>query len=511
MLDIRIEGAKVYDGTGNPWYSATVGVKGGFIAAVGTVKEKARQTIQARGLALCPGFVDVHIHADDIVSCPAAENILRQGVTTVISGNCGGSAFPIRQWLDKVEAARPAINYATLVGHGTIRRHVMGMAGRKPTRRELARMRALAERAMREGAVGMSTGLIYVPGTYAKVDEIVEVAKAVSDYGGVYTSHTRSAGGKLFEALREAATIGKRAKVPVQVSHHKVLHRRGRTRKSRAEETLAFFSRCRQDGLDLTCDVYPYTASFTSLSAVALPSWVSADGKLCERLQDSAIRRRIAREAAASIGWSGGPDNTTIASFPPDRSLEGKSLGEIARLRKRDAVSTAMDLIVEGTLGRTSERAPLEEIVGKAPSCIFHSMRQEDVDRIICSDYSMIGSDGGVIRSRRGVVHPRNYGTFPRVLRQYVGELKLLSLEEAVRKMTSLPARRFGLLDRGMVAVGMKADLILLDPERVADRATFERPHSFPAGIRCVIVNGHVAWDGRSASRRRAGTVIRWR
>lgn len=492
MLDLLIRNAKVYDGTGNPWFVGDVGVKERRISAIGHVAEKAGRVIAGRGLALCPGFIDVHTHSDGIVERPSADNVLRQGVTTVVSGNCGGSKVPIGPWLDRVEAARPGINYATLVGHGSIRTRVMGSAQRKPTKPELVAMRGLAGEAMREGAVGISTGLFYVPGSYADVGEIVEVSKAIGDAGGVYATHARSAGGGVFDAIEEAAAIGARAGVGVQVSHLKVLHRRGHTRRDRAEEVIAAIGRHRDDGVDLTYDVYPYAASCTSLSAVVVPPWVSKDGKLKERLQDAAIRRQIRDDVSGRIAWMGGAEKIAIIRFGPDKSLEGQSLGDIARQRKQNVVTAAMDLIVEGS-----------------PGCIFHSFRPEDVDQFICSPYSVIASDGGVVLSRKSPVHPRHYGTFPRVLGDYARDRRLLSLEDAVRKMTSLPARKFGLTDRGLVAVGMKADLVLFDPQTVADRATFDESHTFPDGIKRVIVNGHVAWNGRSVSRQRAGEVVR--
>ena len=492
MLDIQIKRARICDGTGNPWYAADVGIKDGRIAAIGAVKDRARETIDARGLVLCPGFVDVHTHADSIVEHPAADNVLRQGVTTVISGNCGGSKLPIQEMLDEIETAQPAINYATLVGHGTVRRRVMGAAARKPTRKELSEMRRLVDRAMREGAVGISTGLFYVPGAYAAIDEIVAVSEPVAAWGGVYASHQRSAAGKLLEAIAESASVGKRARLPIEISHLKILHKKGRTTGDRAERVVGTIERYRQEGVDLTYDVYPYAASSTSLASVAIPPWVSKDGKLTERLQDNAIRKRIRNDVARNVAWMSGAENITITRFKPDDSFEGRSLADIARMRRQNAATTAMDLIVEGS-----------------PSCIFHAMRAEDVRVIMCSPNGMVGSDGGIVVSRRRAVHPRNYGTFPRVLRLYVREQGLLSIEEAIRKMTSLPARKFGLLDRGIIALGMRADLVLFDPKRIADRATFERPHAFPVGVRRVIVNGHVAWDGRSISTHRAGMVIR--
>lgn len=494
MLDIRIDGVKIYDGTGNPWYWGDIGVKADRIAAIGTVRQSARKIISGTDLAACPGFVDVHTHADGIIKSPTAENVIRQGVTTVVSGNCGGSGFPIKDTLDKVEAASPAINYATLVGHGTIRRQVMGMAGRKPTRDELTRMCGLAEQAMGEGAVGLSTGLFYVPGAYAELDELVEISSAVAACGGVYASHARSAGGKIFEAIQEAADIGKRANIPIEISHLKILHKAGRTTEDRVDKVIAAIEQHREDGIDITYDLHPYPATFTGLSAVVIPPWVSRDGKLKEHLQDAEIREKIRADIESNIAWIGGGDKITIARFTPDASAEGKSLADAARKRNQDVVTTAMDMIVEGS-----------------PSCIFHALQPGDVSKIICSKNAMIASDGGIVPSRKGVVHPRNYGTFPRVLREYVSETGLMTLEEAIRKMTSLPARKFGILDRGIIAVGMKADMVLFGQKTVEDKATFDEPHTFPAGINCVIVNGKVAWNGRSISEQRSGEVIRHR
>jgi len=363
VLDLLIRDATVCDGTGNPWYRADIGVKGDRIAALGVVSDKARKTIRARGQIVCPGFVDVHTHTDGIAECPSAANMLRQGITTVISGNCGSSALPVKALLDKVAASRPAINFATLVGHGTVRSRAMGgPMQRRPTRAELKQMCRLTERAMRDGAVGMSTGLFYVPGAYAKLDEIVGVSKVVSAHGGVYASHKRSAGGKLFEALKEAATIGKKTGIPVEISHLKVLHKKGRTRKDRVAEALAAIARYREQGVDMTCDLHPYTATCTSLSAVAIPPWVSKGGMLKAHLRTRAVRRRIRSAVASNIAWIGGPEKIAIASFKADPSLNGGTLAGAARARKQDPVEAAMDLVVEGS-----------------PTCLFHALRQDDV------------------------------------------------------------------------------------------------------------------------------------
>ncbi|NLW49639.1 MAG: D-aminoacylase [Candidatus Brocadiaceae bacterium] len=492
MLDLLIEDAAIYDGTGSPWYRASVGIRGDRIACIGGPKAKARKTLRAAGLALCPGFVDVHTHADGIVGQPAAANFLQQGITTVVSGNCGGSALPVAARLREIEAAGPAINYATLVGHGTVRENAMGMAGRRPTRKELLAMCRLVEQAMADGALGMSTGLFYVPGSYAELDELVEVSKVVAAAGGVYASHKRSAGGQVFEAVAEAAEIGRRARLPVEISHLKVLHRRGRTRPDRMDRVIEAIESRRRDGVDITFDIHPYGATNTGLAAVAIPPWVSQDGKLKERLQDAAFRRRIRDEVAGKIAWIGGPGKVVLCTFEPDRSLEGKTLAQVAKARGRSAADTAMDLVVEGD-----------------PSAMFHALRPADVRKVVAHELSMIATDGHVVGDDEPVAHPRNFGTFPRILREYVRERKLLSLPEAVRKMTSLPARKFGIRDRGLIAVGAKADLVMFDPETIADRTTYEDPHQPADGLRTVIVNGHVALrDGRIA-RTRAGQVVR--
>lgn len=492
MLDLRIVNGKVYDGTGSPWYGADIGIRRGAIVAIGVVKEPARRTVDAAGQAVCPGFVDVHTHAESIVRRPSADNLLRQGITTVISGNCGMSPLPIRPLLEAVESARPAINFATLVGHGEIRKRAMGLAARRPTPAELSKMRRLTEQAMRDGAVGLSTGLFYVPGAYARTEEVVELSRVAAAWGGTYASHSRSAGGKILQSIAESAAIGRKARIPIEVSHLKIFHRRGRTRKDRVQVVLAEIARHRDAGVDITFDVYPYTASQTDLASVVIPSWVAADGLLATRLKDPAIRRDIRPDIAGRMAWMGGADTMTITTFPADPSVEGRTLADIARQRNQDPITAAMDLCALGP-----------------PACIFHSMREEDMTAILASEHAMIGSDACVAVSPKERVHPRYYGTFPRVLGEFVRVRGLLSLPQAIRKMTSLSARKFGLRDRGLIAVGMKADLVVFDPRTIRDRATFERPHAFPAGVNAVIVSGHLAWDGKHVSRHRAGAVIR--
>ncbi len=493
MLDILIAGARLVDGTGNPWYRADVGILDGRIVQCGVVPDRAHQHLDGTGMVLCPGFIDVHTHADRLLERPQADNMLRQGITTVVSGNCGSSPLPVGDMLDKVDAARPSINYATLVGHGSIRQRIMGQADRQPTDREMTDMCRLVEQAMEEGAVGISTGLFYVPGAYAVVDELVEVSRPVAAAGGVYATHARSAGGKIPEAIEETAEISRRAGIAAEISHLKVLHRQGRTTADRAAEILGQIERLRDEGMDVTYDLHPYPATNTSLSAVALPPWVSRDGKRDERLRDPAERDRMRPEVEGNIAWIGGPDRITIAGFAADASLEGKTVADAARLRGTDPADTAMDLVLEGN-----------------PRCIFHALREEDVRLFLTGEFSMVASDGGVVPSPTGVVHPRNYGTFPRILREYVRENRWMTLEDAIRRMSWFPASRFRLAGRGLVAPNYAADLVLLDPDSVADQATFDAPHAFPTGIACVIVNGRIAWQaGSDDITRGCGMAIR--
>ncbi len=491
MLDIIITGGNIIDGTGSPGFYADIGIKNGAIFVIGRIKHEAKRIIPARGLTVCPGFIDVHTHSERITELPGAENFLRQGVTTVVSGNCGSSALPVKDHLDAVESAGPAVNYAVLAGHGGIRGQVMGMERRPPDKQELRRMCGLVENSMKAGALGISTGLFYVPGAYADTGELTELSKTAAALGGVYASHARSAGGKLFEAIEEAAVIGKKARIPVEISHLKVLHKKDRTRKDRAGEALSMIERLRGGGIDITFDVHPYPATFTTLHSVAIPPEVSEGGKLAERLSDKAFREKIRGEVKNNISWVGGPERITVACYEQDPGMTGKTLSELADALDRNATDLAMDLSAGG-----------------AARAVFHALRDDDVSKILLSKNAMVASDGG-IRPAGELVHPRHYGTFPRVIREYVREKKLLSLEEAVRKMTSFPAGKFGIYDRGILRPGMKADITIFDRETFRDTATFEKPASYPPGLKWVIINGNAAWEGKSASTGRHGAVIR--
>jgi len=480
--DVLIRNGRLADGTGNPWFVADVGIRGGRIVAIGKLAGRAARVIDAEGLVVAPGFIDVHTHAEgDIHTVPTAENFLYDGVTSVITGNCGGSEVNLRAFFGKLRQHGISVNLGTLIGHNSVRRAVMGNEQRDPTAAEQRRMERLVEQAMRQGAVGFSTGLVYIPGTYAKTEEVVALARVAARHHGVYASHIRSEGDKIFEAIEEAVHISRATGVPVEISHFKVSNK---LLWGQSARTIAMVEQARSAGLDVTVDQYPYTASSTNLG-VLLPSWALAGGQhgLLERLRDPSVRRKIAEEMRDLIRNRNGRermDYAVVASCRWDTTLEGKSIAQINQQRGREAtleneIETVLEMMEKG-----------------GAAMVYHVMDEADVERILAWPFSMVASDSGVRQFGSGKPHPRGYGTNARVLARYVREKGLLRLEEAVRKMTSLPAQRFRLVDRGLLRPGMWADVVVFDPQAVADRATFEQPHAYSEGFRYVLVNGRV-------------------
>jgi dihydroorotase/N-acyl-D-amino-acid deacylase len=497
--DLLITGGRVVDGTGGSWYLADVAIKGDSIAAVGYLRGRsAARTLEAKGLVVAPGFIDIHSHARrGILDSPAAENCIRQGVTTVIEGVDGGSPLPLAPFLQKVAEARPAINFATFVGHGTVRSEVIGSVDRKAAPEEIRRMEDLVRQAVREGAVGLSTGLFYVPGNYAPTEEVIALARIVAGYGGMHQSHMREESAHVLDSVRETIRIGEEGGLPTQITHHKIV---GKSNWGRSNETIALVESARARGVDVTIDQYPYTASSTGTAAM-FPQWSLEGGSpaLLARLKDSATRARIKQAIVANILENrGGGDakNVVMASCGHDASLGGKSLARIADERgmaptPENAAEIAMEIQEKGGC-----------------SAIYHSIHEDDVERILRYPFTMVASDGGIPKFGDGVPHPRNYGTFARVLSRYVRERKVLSLEDAVRRMSALPANRLMLTDRGVLRPGMKADIAVFDPATVTDKATFTEPHQYAEGFRHVIVNGSVTLLDGKMTGERSGRVL---
>ena len=470
-------------GFARTWPSRTAASR----ASVDLVRKQPRRTIDARGQILAPGFIDVHTHVESIYSLPSAENFVRMGVTTLVTGNCGSSTTDVAEFLGRIKDKPLAVNLATLIAHGSVRRRVIGLDDRAPAPEELKQMEALVEQGMKDGAVGLSTGLIYVPGTYAKTDEIVSLARVAARYGGLYATHMRNEGDKVADAIRESIQIGEQAGLPVEISHFKISNKKfwGQT-----PMTLGLVRDARARGLAVTVDQYAYTASSTSLDS-RLPSWLRAGGfdEAKKRLADKATRERVIKETKDNLKKSGFKDYSfaVVASYGPDKSFNGKSIAEITKeVRKKSDVTSQIEQILE-----------MYEAGGA--SMIYHSMGEDDVKRIMQEPFTMIASDSGVRQADESVPHPRGYGNNARVLGRYVRELKLITLEDAIRKMTSLPAQTFGFRDRGLIREGFAADLVIFDENTIMDQATFDKPHQFPLGISYVIVNG-AACSGKQSN-----------
>lgn len=503
-VDLLVREARVIDGTGSPWFVSDVAVDDGRIVAMGSnLDVEASQTINAAGRILAPGFIDVHTHADrGIEELPRADNFLLDGVTTVVGGNCGGSETNIAEWSRGLTAL--GINVATLVGHNSIRREVMGLEARSPTSLELEQMQALVEKAMNDGAVGFSTGLLYVPGTYADTDEVISLADVAARYRGVYASHIREQGAELHTSIDEAVEVGREAGMPVQISHFKV---KGRTRWGSIGEAIALVEAHRASGVDVMIDVYPYERASTNLG-VNLPRWAVAGEieEIATRIEDPATRKRIVDEMKVMLEGQGYDDYSfaTVAQYEPNPAWNGKTISQINVMSGRDPtidneIATILEMMLEGGAAGNAYGA----------SMIYHYMSLDDVDTILRYPNAIVASDGGVIEFGDGQPHPRSYGTNARVLAEFVRDRGLLTLEDAVRRMTSLPARTFGFLDRGIVRPGFVADLVLFDPARVADKATFADPHRYSEGFDYVFVNGEAVVANGELTDERPGKFVR--
>jgi N-acyl-D-amino-acid deacylase len=503
--DLIISGATIVDGTGEPSFVGDLGVRADTIAAIGDLSEAtALDRVDATGLVLVPGFIDIHSHGtgssiegSDIVQRPEAENYVRQGVTTILGGQDGASMPDVAAFLAHMDANPAAINVGVFYGHGSLRARVMGEDDVAPTQESLAEMVRLVEQAMQDGAFGLSSGLEYTPGAFAVVDELAALSAPVAAHDGMYISHIRDEGGRLLESVDEVLEVGRRSGARVQVTHHKVI---GKGRWGMASQSLALIDAARAEGVDAASDQYPYTASSTGLT-ILFPTW-SKDGgfeALQARLADPDQRARIRADVIDHITVERGADPSTIvaARCGFDASFNGKSLADILTDRGEPVtVPGAADVAIE---------------LVEAGSCsgVFHSMSDGDVATIMQHPWTSISSDGGIPALDEGVPHPRNYGAFARVLGRYVRDEGVLTLEEAVRKMTALPAERLRLTDRGTLAVGMIADLVVLDPATIQDTAQFGDPHHHAEGVLHVWVSGRPVLTGGERTAERPGIALR--
>lgn len=499
--DVLIRGGTVVDGSGQPGYRADIALRGDRIARISRTPldpDRASLVVEATGKVVSPGFVDIHTHLDPLLRLPGGESHVRQGVTTALGGPDGSAPWPLEAYQQEAQSLGLGLNVGFMVGHNTVRREVMGLADRAPTPSELARMEAMVATGMDEGAWGLSTGLKYLPGAFAELDEVVALSRVAAERGGFYTSHLREEGLGLLEGVGEALEIGRRADIPVVLTHHKVV---GQPMWGASATTLAMVDSARAAGTDVMIDQYPYTASYSGIT-ILVPAWAMAGGtdSLLARADDPILGDSVRAGIEFNIVNDRGGNDLRRVQFglvPWDRSLEGLTLHDWAVRDGLEPTPATGALLV------------LEAVRRGGASGIYHAMDEADVEAIMAHPQTMIGSDGRLVALGDGHPHPRWYGTFPRVLGRYVRERGVLDLEQAVRKMTALPAERIGLRERGQLKAGWFADVVIFDPERVADRATFQEPHQYPVGIDWVFVNGQIAVEDGDFREHRAGTVLK--
>jgi N-acyl-D-amino-acid deacylase len=496
--DILIRNGKIIDGTGNNWYYGDIAVTDGKIVGVGRqLIFAATKTIDATGLIVAPGFIDVHTHLEgDELKDPNATNFILDGVTTCITGNCGSSNTDIGKYLRWLDSLKLSINVASLIGHNDVRKEVMGKANRNATASEMESMKDIVDKAMRDGAVGFSTGLIYIPGTYTKTAEIVELAGVAAKYNGVYATHMRDEGDSVAYAIDEALTVGREAKIPVEISHFKLS---GQQNWGRSKETVSMIETARKEGVEVTIDQYPYTASNTNISTL-IPDEVLADNQdsINSRLQNPQTRKyviehmlqRLKKRNLKHFSYA------VVAYYKSDTTYNGKSIEQINLIKgnkhtKEKEAEVIVDIMMHG-----------------GASAVFHGMSEDDVKRIMKYPFNMFASDASIREFGAGMPHPRGYGTNARVLAEYVRDQHVISLEEAVRRMTSLPAQKFQLHGRGLLAEGFAADIVIFDETKVQDLSTYDRPHAYSTGFKYVIVNGALTVDEDRHIGTRAGRAL---
>ncbi len=498
QYDLIVRNATIIDGTGNPGYKADIAVNANKIAQIGIIPTTGKQEIDATGKVVAPGFIDVHTHAENVIQLPKAENFVRMGVTSIVIGNCGGSELDLASFFKSIESKPVSVNVASLFGHNTVRRSVMGgNFDREPTSEEKTKMVSLTQRAMDDGAVGFSTGLIYLPGTYSKTEEIIDLAKIAAKSHGIYATHMRSESSEIFEAIDEMIRIGHESGARVEYSHIKLS---GKNMWNKTADVFTRIEAARAKGLEITVDQYAYTASSTSISTLipddALEGGTEAFKK---RLADPAQKAEIIKfmKGRLTLRLQADYDYAVIASCGADKRLNGKNIAEAAQIR----------------LGKSTLDDQIETIFwiqsNGGASGVFHGMSEDDVKSFMQYPSTMIASDSGCREFNEGVPHPRGYGNNTRVLGRYVREFKTIRLEDAIRKMTSLPAQTFRLKDRGILKPGFAADIVIFDPQTVSEESTYVAPHAYSTGFTAVIVNGKIVVRDDVHTGAKPGTPLR--
>ncbi|MFC3417658.1 N-acyl-D-amino-acid deacylase family protein [Algoriphagus hitonicola] len=496
-FDILILNGTIYDGLDNPPFQADLGIRDGKLVSIGELDgQKSRKTINAEGLTVAPGFIDMHTHLEPIMELPLAESLVRQGVTLALGGPDGGGPWPFSDYLDSLDQMDIGPNLAYLVGHNTIRREIMGNEDREPTASELETLKNYVAQAMDAGAFGISTGLKYLPGTFAKLDEIIALSQVAAASGGIYTSHLREEGLGLIEAVQEAIQISQDADIPVVLTHHKAI---GVKMWGQSARTLALVDSARSAGLDIMMDQYPYAASHTGIS-VLIPSWALEGDKFEERVNDPVLKDSIKSGIIFNILNDRGGNDLRRIQFSRvswKEELEGKTLADWLEMEEMEStIENGAELVIQAQLNGGT-------------GTIYHAMDEKDVENIMKHPMTMIGSDGRLSRPGEGHPHPRAYGTFPRVLGYYTREKGVLDLQTALYKMTGLSAKRLGIQDRGSIEEGNFADIVIFDAENIIDKATFTDPHQYPEGIPYVIINGQMAVEDNRFLNQGYGQVLR--
>ncbi len=496
-FDILIKNGRILDGTGNPWYYADIGINEDRIVWVGKSDDvTANVTLDAEGLYVSPGFIDVHSHAGSGLASESLSHgqpLLAQGITSVVVNPDGGGSIDIAGQRESLEEHGIGVNVMQLVPHGTIRREVIGNDNRQPTEQELEEMKSIVKKGMQEGAFGLSSGLFYTPGAYAETEEVIELAKVAAQYNGVYSSHIRDESDYdvgLIASVDEVIRIAEEAKLPGIVSHIKAL---GTGVWGYSSAVINRIDRARDEGIEVFADQYPYPASSTNLTAVLIPAWAREGGRadMLQRLDDPELLEEIKTEMVANLERRGGAESIQIADYSADVDQEGKRLSEIAAQMDEDAIDAAISLIKV-----------------QNPRIVSFNMLDEDVNRFMQQSWTMTSSDGGLVEMGEGVVHPRNYGSFPRKIHHYVQNENVIELSFAIRSMTSLPASVFGLYDRGLLRAGQIADITIFNPETVRDLATYSDPHQLSEGVEHVLINGKFAVKNGEFQNELTGRVL---